>query len=64
MRIILVFLAVIIFSCNQNKEVKEAYQWPGATPPVAEMKDYETGMHGDKRNDEYYWMADFFKEGP
>ncbi|MEO6283840.1 MAG: S9 family peptidase [Dyadobacter sp.] len=44
--------------------MKEAYQWPGATPPVAEMKDYEAGMHGDKRNDEYYWMADFFKEGP
>ncbi|MCF0050830.1 S9 family peptidase [Dyadobacter sp. LJ53] len=64
MRIILPFLAVIIFSCNQNKDVNEAYQWPGATPPVAEMKDHETGMHGDKRNDEYYWMADFFSKGP
>lgn len=64
MRIILLFLAVIIFSCNQNKEVKEAYQWPEATPPVAEKKDHETGMHGDKRNDEYYWMADFFSKGP
>ncbi|MCE7060421.1 S9 family peptidase [Dyadobacter sp. CY343] len=21
-------------------------------------------MHGDKRNDEYYWMADFFSKGP
>ncbi|MCF2493285.1 S9 family peptidase [Dyadobacter chenhuakuii] len=21
-------------------------------------------MHGDKRNDEYYWMADFFRKGP
>lgn len=57
-------LAVIIFSCNQNKPVKQAYQWPGATPPVATMKDHETGMHGDKRNDEYYWMGDFFREGP
>lgn len=64
MRIILPFLAVIIFSCNQNKNVNEAYQWPGAKPPVAEMKDHETGMHGDKRNDEYYWMADFFSKGP
>jgi oligopeptidase B len=64
MRIILLFLAVIIFSCNQNKEVNEAYQWPEATPPVAEKKDHETGMHGDKRNDEYYWMADFFSKGP
>nr|WP_310590556.1 S9 family peptidase [Dyadobacter sp. CY323] len=64
MRIIILFLAVIIFSCKQNKEVKEAYQWPEATPPVAEMKDHETGMHGDKRNDEYYWMADYFSKGP
>nr|WP_229253918.1 hypothetical protein [Dyadobacter sp. NIV53] len=44
--------------------MKQAYQWPGATPPVAEMKAHETGMHGDKRNDEYYWMADFFSNGP
>ncbi len=33
-------------------------------PPVAEKIDFETGMHGDKRNDEYYWMADYFKKGP
>ena len=64
MRIILFILAVIVFSCNQNKEVDKAYQWPDATPPVAEMKAHETGMHGDKRNDEYYWMADFFSKGP
>lgn len=64
MRIISLLLAVIIFSCNQNKSVRKAYEWPGATPPVAEKKDHETGMHGDKRNDEYYWMGDFFREGP
>ncbi len=64
MRNIFLLLAVVIFSCNQNKPVKQVYQWPGATPPVATMKDHETGMHGDKRNDEYYWMGDFFREGP
>ena len=64
MRIILLILTVVFFSCNQNKEVDQAYQWPEATPPVADKKDHETGMHGDKRNDEYYWMADFFSEGP
>ncbi len=64
MRIILLILTVIIFSCKQKTKVKEAYQWPGATPPVAEKKDHDTGMHGDKRNDEYYWMADFFSQGP
>jgi len=64
MRIIFLILAVIVFSCNQNKKVDKAYQWPGATAPVAEMKAHETGMHGDKRNDEYYWMSDFFSQGP
>lgn len=64
MRNIFLLLAVVIFSCNQNKPVKQAYQWPEATPPVAEIKDHETGMHGDRRNDEYYWMGDFFREGP
>jgi oligopeptidase B len=64
MRNILAFLAIIIISCNRNSKVKEEYQWPQLKPPVAEKKDHETGMHGDKRNDEYYWMGDFFREGP
>ncbi len=33
-------------------------------PPRAEIKNFETGMHGDLRNDEYYWMADYFTKGP
>jgi oligopeptidase B len=44
--------------------VKQEYKWPVATPPVADQKAYETGMHGDLRNDEYYWMGDFFRAGP
>jgi oligopeptidase B len=44
--------------------VKQSYKWPAAVPPVAKMKAYETGMHGDLRNDEYYWMSDFFTKGP
>jgi oligopeptidase B len=44
--------------------VKQTYNWPDVTPPVADQKPYDTGMHGDVRMDEYYWMADFFSEGP
>jgi oligopeptidase B len=44
--------------------VNKAYEWPEATPPVASQQAHETGMHGDQRNDEYYWMADFFSQGP
>lgn len=44
--------------------MKQTYNWPDLTPPVADQKPYDTGMHGDVRIDEYYWMADFFSEGP
>jgi len=64
MRNILFILTVLFFSCKPEKNTNQSYQWPNATPPVAEKKDHETGMHGDKRNDEYYWMADYFSKGP
>lgn len=44
--------------------MKQAYNWPVTEAPSAHLKDYETGMHGDKRIDSYYWMADFFTNGP
>ena len=44
--------------------MSKTYNWPVAQPPVAVQKPYDTGMHGDVRIDEYYWMADFFSEGP
>ena len=44
--------------------MSKTYNWLAAQPPVAEQKPYDTGMHGDVRIDEYYWMADFFSEGP
>lgn len=44
--------------------MNKPYNWPAAKPPVAEQKPYDTGMHCDVRIDEYYWMADFFREGP
>lgn len=64
MKNIYLFLTCLVFSCNPKTKVNEVYQWPEATAPVAEKKDHETGMHGDHRNDEYYWMADFFSKGP
>ncbi|WP_414617510.1 S9 family peptidase [Dyadobacter sp. 32] len=44
--------------------MRKEFQWPKAMPPRAEIKNFETGMHGDLRNDEYYWMADYFTKGP
>lgn len=46
------------FSCMMN-----AQNWPSAKPPVAEKQNHIRDIHGDKVNDPYYWMNDYFKKG-
>jgi oligopeptidase B len=57
---------LLILSCNNSTEVKrETFKWPeGVVAPVAEKKPYKMEAHGDVRIDDYYWMNDYFKEGP
>lgn len=40
-----------------------AQNWPQAKPPVAVKKEHIRDIHGDKVNDPYYWMIDYFKKG-
>uniref|UniRef100_UPI003D7FD1BF S9 family peptidase n=1 Tax=Pedobacter sp. TaxID=1411316 RepID=UPI003D7FD1BF len=40
------------------------YKWPNAIAPVADMKPHTRELHGDTVVDNYYWMIDFFKNGP
>ncbi|CAM4194627.1 oligopeptidase B [Pedobacter westerhofensis] len=40
------------------------YKWPNVKPPVAEMIPEQRTIHGDTVTDNYYWMIDYFKEGP
>ena len=42
----------------------QSINWPDVKPPVAEKKEYVRNIHGDKVEDPYYWMIDFFKKGP
>lgn len=57
--------ALLFSSCKNTTAVhKEPYQWPSAKAPVAEKKPKDVGMFGDKRIDDYYWMADYFTKGP
>lgn len=35
-----------------------------ATPPVAIKKEHIRDLHGDRVNDPYYWMYDYFGQGP
>ncbi len=39
-------------------------QFKTAKPPVAEKKEHIRDIHGDKVNDPYYWMYDYFGKGP
>lgn len=40
-----------------------AQVWPDIKPPVAEKQNHIRDIHGDKVNDPYYWMIDYFKKG-
>lgn len=50
--------SLIAVSCIIN-----AQNWPNEKPPVAEKQDHIREIHGDKVNDPYYWMNDYFKKG-
>ena len=65
-KLLLPILAIFIFSCNDSTTMKkQSYQWPeGVVPPEAEIKPFKLEAHGDVRVDDYYWMNDFFKNGP
>lgn len=39
-----------------------AQKLPDVKPPVAEKKSHIREIHGDKVNDPYYWMIDYFKK--
>lgn len=41
-----------------------SYKWPDAKSPVAERKPLQRILHGDTVTDNYYWMIDYFKNGP
>ncbi len=40
-----------------------AQNWSNAQPPIAEKQEHIRNIHGDKVNDPYYWMIDYFKKG-
>lgn len=65
------FICVILFSLfsinqatSQVTMKRNAYVWPEAKPPVAEIKPHLMKAHGDVRQDDYYWMGDYFFKGP
>ncbi len=41
-----------------------AVKWPDQPYPTPAKKTHTRDIHGDKVNDDYYWMIDYFKKGP
>ncbi|MFD2597714.1 S9 family peptidase [Sphingobacterium corticis] len=61
----LIALTIIAGSCKTQEEKRTAPQWPNdVEAPLAEQKPYTRVMHGDTVIDNYYWLNDYFKEGP
>lgn len=53
-----IILTTLLISASMN-----AQNWPSAKPPIAEKQEHIREIHGDKVNDPYYWMIDYFKKG-
>ncbi|WP_126245547.1 S9 family peptidase [Chitinophaga rhizosphaerae] len=45
--------ALVLSACAQKEKKMEKVNVP---PPVAEKIDHKMSIHGDTRNDEYYWL--------
>ncbi len=59
-----IFCIVMTISCNSSDKHNGAV-WPSTvTPPVATIKPYERNIHDETTIDNYYWLNDYFKEGP
>lgn len=51
------FISTLLISIGVS-----AQNWPQEKAPVAEKKEHIRNIHGDKVNDPYYWMIDYFKK--
>jgi len=61
--ILFITMAVMI-SCQKKSNSPGAFKWPDVKAPVCEKKEKELLAHSDKRIDPYYWLNDYFKQGP
>ncbi|MGO3305974.1 MAG: S9 family peptidase [Sphingobacterium sp.] len=60
---IVIIGAMLATSCV-NKNGSTPVKWADATAPIAATKAYTRIIHSDTVMDEYYWLNDYFKQGP
>lgn len=53
------YLGILIMSASTVQSQK----FPALKAPIAEKQEHIREIHGDKVNDPYYWMIDYFKKG-
>ncbi|KXH81664.1 S9 family peptidase [Chryseobacterium kwangjuense] len=53
------YLGILIMSASAIQSQK----FPDLKAPIAEKQEHIREIHGDKVNDPYYWMIDYFKKG-
>jgi len=59
-----ILLLGLALACTNKDNKMDTYKWPDVKAPVAEIKPKQRVIHGDTVTDNYYWMIDYFKEGP
>lgn len=59
----IIAMSIAVTGCAQQKE-HSPVKWPEADAPIATVKPYQRIIHGDTVVDNYYWLNDYFKQGP
>lgn len=60
----MIILSAIIGTARAEQYTSEQLNTKGIQAPLAVIKPYKRDIHNDQVIDDYYWMNDFFKEGP
>ena len=61
----ILFIGSLLSCNNATNMTKTNFTWPTNTiAPTCEKKPFEMVAHNDTRQDEYYWLNDYFKKGP
>ncbi len=60
----MIVLGALLTSCTGQKKTSTKIAWPDEHPPNAEIKSHQRIIHGDTVLDNYYWLNDYFKQGP
>ncbi|MBB2953007.1 S9 family peptidase [Sphingobacterium sp. JUb56] len=60
----MIILSAIIGTARAEQYTSEQLNTKGIQAPLAVIKPHKRDIHNDQVIDDYYWMNNFFKEGP